>query len=61
MLAISRGKLICLSTPYGKRGFFYEAWALGGDDWMRLEVPAEKISRITPEFLQQERRAMGSS
>ncbi len=61
MLAISRGKLICLSTPYGKRGFFYEAWAQGGEDWMRLEVPAEKISRITPEFLEQERRAMGSS
>lgn len=24
MLAISGGRLICLSTPYGKRGFFYD-------------------------------------
>jgi hypothetical protein len=59
MLAVSNGRLICLSTPYGKRGFFYEAWAKGGDDWARIEVPAERISRITPEFLAQERRAMG--
>src|SRR5438445_2775179 len=26
MLAVSRGRLVCLSTPFGKRGFFYEAW-----------------------------------
>jgi phage terminase large subunit-like protein len=32
MLAVSNGRLICLSTPYGKRGFFYNAWANGGDD-----------------------------
>jgi hypothetical protein len=24
MLAVSNGRMICLSTPYGKRGFFYE-------------------------------------
>src|SRR5262249_25398278 len=39
MLAVSAGRLICLSTPYGRRGFFYEAWANGGDDWTRIEVP----------------------
>jgi hypothetical protein len=26
MLAVSRGRLICLSTPFGKRGFFYREW-----------------------------------
>jgi hypothetical protein len=61
MLAVSNGRLICLSTPYGKRGFFYEAWARGGDDWARIEIPAERISRITPAFLAQELRAMGGS
>jgi hypothetical protein len=50
MLAVSNGRMICLSTPYGKRGFFHDAWATGGDDWQRIEVPAERISRITPEF-----------
>ena len=61
MLAVSNGRLICLSTPYGKRGFFHDAWANGGTDWARIEVPAERISRITPEFLAGERRAMGAS
>jgi len=61
MLAVSQGRLICLSTPYGKRGFFWNAWAHGGDDWQRIEIPAEKCPRITAEFLEQERRALGDS
>jgi hypothetical protein len=61
MLAVSNGRLICLSTPYGRRGFFWEAWARGGDDWARIEVPAERIPRISPEFLAQERRGLGAS
>jgi hypothetical protein len=61
MLAVSKGRLICLSTPYGKRGFFWNAWALGGDDWLRFEVPAAKIPRITSEFLEKEKRGLGES
>jgi hypothetical protein len=61
MLAVSKGRLLCLSTPYGKRGFFWNAWANGGDDWQRIEVPASMCPRITPEFLEQEKRAMGES
>jgi hypothetical protein len=61
MLAVSNGRLICLSTPYGKRGFFHEAWAKGGSDWHRIEVPADRIPRIRPEFLAQERRGLGES
>jgi hypothetical protein len=61
MLAVSNGRLICLSTPYGKCGFFHDAWARGGDDWARIEVPAERIPRITAAFLAQERRAQGES
>ncbi len=34
MLAVSGGRLFGLSTPRGKRGFFYDAWAKGGDDWL---------------------------
>jgi hypothetical protein len=26
MLAVSRGSLVCLSTPFGKRGFFFQEW-----------------------------------
>ena len=60
MLAVSKGRLICLSTPYGKRGFFHDCWTKG-DDWQRIEVPAEKVMRISKEFLEQERRALGES
>jgi hypothetical protein len=61
MLAVSRGRLICLSTPFGRRGFFWDAWARGGDDWQRIEIPASKCPRITPAFLDEERRALGES
>ncbi len=61
MLAVSGGRLICLSTPYGRRGFFWEAWARGGADWARIEVPADKVPRISPVFLEGERRALGAS
>ena len=33
MLATSNGKLIALTTPAGKRGWFFESWTQGGDDW----------------------------
>ena len=47
--------------PARPRGFFYEAWANGGADWTRIEVPAAQIPRITPEFLAEERRHLGSN
>jgi hypothetical protein len=61
MLAVSGGRLICLSTPYGKRGFYHDAWANGGADWTRIEVPATQVKRIPAEFLEEERRALGAS
>jgi hypothetical protein len=61
MLAVSGGRLVCLSTPFGKRGFYYEAWAACDGDWERVEVPADRVPRITPAFLEQERRAMGEA
>lgn len=55
------GRLFLLSTPYGKRGFFYDAWARGGDDWLRFEVPVTQVSRIDPSFLEDEKRAVGEA
>jgi hypothetical protein len=51
MLAVSNGRLICLSTPYGKRGFFHDAWTRGGADWARIEVPADRIAKVPAEIL----------
>jgi hypothetical protein len=61
MLAVSGGRLICLSTPWGKRGFFYDAWAKGGEEWHRVEIPASKVPRIMASFLEEERHNLGES
>ncbi len=61
MLAVANGRLLCLSTPYGKRGFFYQAWARGGADWHRIEVPVDQVRRIPRSFLERERRTLGES
>jgi hypothetical protein len=58
MLAVSGGRLVCLSTPWGKRGFFYEAWT-GQEDWERISITADQCPRITKAFLAEERRVMG--
>jgi hypothetical protein len=59
MLAVGNGDLWLLSTPFGKRGFFYENWAGGSEDWVRTSVPATACSRITEKFLAEERRQLG--
>ncbi len=58
MLAVSGGRLILMSTPFGKRGHFFEAWTNGGPSWERYEVPATECPRISPAFLAEERRAL---
>jgi hypothetical protein len=59
MLAVSSGQLVALSTPFGRRGWFHEAWA-GPDPWRRVKVTADQCPRISPEFLAAERRAIGA-
>jgi hypothetical protein len=58
MLAVSRGRLVALSTPFGQRGWFHAEWT-GSGDWERVKVTANHVPRITPEFLAEERRALG--
>jgi hypothetical protein len=57
MLAVSGGALMMLTTPYGKRGVFFEEWT-GGAGWERYEVPASECPRISPEFLEEERETL---
>jgi len=59
LVAVSNGRIIVLSTPFGKRGFFWHAWTDGGDGWERVLIPATDCPRITPEFLAEEKRSMG--
>ena len=58
MLAVSGGRLVMLSTPWGQRGAFYNEWT-GGAAWHRLKVTADQCPRISAEFLAEEKAAMG--
>jgi len=56
-LATNNGTLLALTTPWGKRGWFYEQWISSGD-YLRVEVDAYKCKRITPAFLENERKTL---
>ena len=59
MLAISKGRIVLCSTPFGRRGFFYEAFMNGGPEWERVRVTAHDCPRIDAEWLEAERLAIG--
>jgi hypothetical protein len=59
MLAVSGGKLICLSSAYARQGFLYDSWANGGGTWKRVKITAAECRRISPAFLEEERQVMG--
>lgn len=58
MLAVSNGRLILMSTPFGKRGHFYYEW-IEGDDWERVEIKADECPRISKDFLESEKHSLG--
>jgi hypothetical protein len=55
MLAVSNGRHILMSTPFGKQNHFFKIWDEQRDMWERIEIPAEMCPRITKEFLEEER------
>jgi hypothetical protein len=60
MLAVSRGRLVALSTPFGQHGWFFDEWQ-GQGPWCKVKVPWSQCPRITSEFIADERRALGES
>ena len=58
-LAVGHGDCWMMSTPWGKRGFFYDAWAYAPQDWMRVSVAATGCARISEGFLAEQRRILG--
>jgi hypothetical protein len=52
-------QLILLSSPFGQRGHFYETWTNGGPEWQRVKITAQDCPRIDPQWLEQERQAIG--
>ena len=60
MLAVTRGRLVALSTPQGKRGWFHDEWH-GQGPWHRIRVRWTDCPRITADFIAEEERALGRS
>lgn len=61
MLAVStEGKIVALSTPWGKRGWFYQEWSStdNKDFWEKIKITAYDCKRIPREFLIQERKSL---
>jgi Terminase large subunit, T4likevirus-type, N-terminal len=57
MRALGQTRLVALSTPWGKRGWWYHAW-ISSDGWERYEVPASACPRISSSFIAEERAGM---
>ncbi len=53
------GGIWLMSTPQGKRGFFWDIWSEGGEGWKRICIPATEVPRFTPEWLAEERARKG--
>jgi hypothetical protein len=59
MLGTTNGRMLCLSTPFGKRGWFYEQWTSTDPTWERIKSKATECPRIDPAFLAEQRRMLG--
>jgi hypothetical protein len=58
MLATTDGDLIALTTPFGRRGWFYEQWQ-SGKGYIRTKRTARDCPRISKQFLEKELDRLG--
>jgi hypothetical protein len=58
MLLVSRGSLLALSTPFGRRGWFYDAWA-DGTGWHKVWARASQCPRFSAAQLAEQRLRLG--
>lgn len=60
MLAVTGGRHVLMSTPKYQLGHFHEIWSNHerGDGWQAIMITAPQCPRISPEFLESERRSM---
>lgn len=58
MLAVSKGKIIAMTTPYGKRGWFFNSWQ-SESDWYRVKITADECPRISESFIANELEEIG--
>jgi hypothetical protein len=56
MLATSGGRMIALTTPFGKRGWFHKEWEDEDPDCLKIKYTSEECPRIPKVFLEKEKR-----
>jgi hypothetical protein len=61
MVSVSKGRVVCLSTPFGQRGFFWKEWHDDQADWVRFRIPWNRCPRHSEKFINEERRKFGDS
>jgi hypothetical protein len=54
-----RRRFIAMSTPHGRRGWFFQRWQSADPGWHKVSVPAAACSRISAEFLLEQERELG--
>jgi hypothetical protein len=55
-------RLMLLSTPWAKAGFFYRIWNDGDErDWLKVQARVEECRHLSPAIIEAERRAMPAS
>jgi hypothetical protein len=59
MLAISKSKAWAISSPFGRRGWFWEQFASDDPTWEKWVVKSTQCPRIDPAFVEQQRRLLG--
>jgi hypothetical protein len=48
-----------ISTPHGRRGFFYDAFSSLDPSWRRISVTGPECPRLDSQYLEDERRRLG--
>jgi Terminase large subunit, T4likevirus-type, N-terminal len=61
MTGVSKGRVICLSTPFGQRGWWWREWFNEKAHWQRFRIPWNHCPRLTSEFIEEERLKFGDA
>jgi hypothetical protein len=59
MLTASRGRMVAMSTPRGRIGWYYTQWHDPLANWHRISYRASENPRIDPAWLAEERQILG--
>jgi Terminase large subunit, T4likevirus-type, N-terminal len=59
MLAATHGRMLAMSTPWRRTGWWAAAWADRGPEWERHRFPADANPRMDPAWLAQQRTQIG--